>query len=137
MHPDDIVARSRATDEFKDAVHILDAGRLTPPVESMRKAPPVKLHRIVTYLLFAEPELEVTNVRITGASGCSDFSGTIEVATPAATRIFDFVWDCRWRAEQEGWVDYFGQPDQIRAAREFGWQCMASWRERIAVPASR
>ena len=38
-----------------------------------------------------------------------------------------FHWDCKWRAQQEGWVDYFGFPDQIRAAREFGWRCFERW----------
>ena len=27
-------------------------------------------------------------------------------------------------------VDHWGEPDQIRAAREFGWQCFAHWAER-------
>ena len=33
----------------------------------------------------------------------------------------------RWRAEQQGWVDAFGFPDQIRAADEFGWNCFHRW----------
>jgi hypothetical protein len=40
---------------------------------------------------------------------------------------FDFVWDCQWRAVQQGWTDHFGLPDQIRAAREFGWRCFQHW----------
>jgi hypothetical protein len=36
---------------------------------------------------------------------------------------YDFAWDCSWRARQEGWFDFWGAPDQIRAAGEFGYQC--------------
>jgi hypothetical protein len=44
-------------------------------------------------------------------------------------RTFAFVWDCAWRAAQEGWVDKRGNPDQVRAAREFGWQCFSVWND--------
>ncbi|HEX8695519.1 MAG TPA: hypothetical protein VF746_24110, partial [Longimicrobium sp.] len=40
-----------------------------------------------------------------------------------------FVWDCKWKAEQHGWHDYFGFPDQGRAAREFGYDCFRAWVE--------
>ena len=33
-------------------------------------------------------------------------------------RTVRFHWDCKWKAQQEGWSDYFGFPDQMRAARE-------------------
>ena len=45
-----------------------------------------------------------------------------------------FHWDCKWRAQQQGWVDYFGFPDQTRAAREFGFDCFRSWVEEEVSP---
>ncbi|MGH7719781.1 MAG: hypothetical protein ACREON_13180, partial [Gemmatimonadaceae bacterium] len=85
--------------------------------------------RLLTHLLASEADLVIDAVRITARSGCSNFVGTIEVETPDGVRAFDFVWDCRWRAEQEGWTDCFGFPDQIRAAGEFDWQCFSVWQE--------
>jgi hypothetical protein len=41
---------------------------------------------------------------------------------------FAFVWDCRWRADEQGWIAPSGTPDQARAARVFGWRCFAEWR---------
>ena len=66
-------------------------------------------------------------------SGCSDFVGTVQVHTSSETRVYEFIWDCRWRAEQEGWTDCFGFPDQIRAAREYDWRCFVRW-EPVAAP---
>ena len=54
----------------------------------------------------------------------------MDVHTSSGVQVFDFVWDCRWRAEREGYVDYFGFPDQARAAREFDWQCFQVWQRR-------
>ena len=68
-------------------------------------------------------------------------SGTCQPDCSADT--FSFTWCCRWRAEQEGWKDYFGFPDQIRAAREFGWDCFQRWSESagdvpdVVVPSPR
>jgi hypothetical protein len=50
-----------------------------------------------------------------------------------------FYWDCKWKAQEQGWTDYFGFPDQMRAAREFGYDCFRSWNqlqtEPVSVPA--
>jgi hypothetical protein len=51
--------------------------------------------------------------------------------------VIEFAWDCRWRAQQQGWVDAFGFPDQIRAADEFGWNCFQHWQPVQAQPGLR
>ena len=132
MHFDDLLRASRASAGFKRDVERYLVLEDAPRISVARMAPRVKVVRLLTQLLAAQPELEIEHVRIEGRSGCADFSGTIAVATTTDERLFDFVWDCRWRAEQEGWVDGFGFPDQIRAAHEFGWRCFAVWQERAA-----
>lgn len=91
-------------------------------------APPVKVARVLRQLLAEAGEhAEIERIRVRGRSGCSDFTGTVEVFTASGSTTIEFVWCCRWRAEQEGWTDYFGFPDQMRAAREFDWRCFQVW----------
>lgn len=127
-----ILAVSKAAETFKKAVvsycHNGDAELIR--VDGF--APAVKVRRLITYMLEAEPHLPIERIAVRGRSGCSDFVGTIQVHTATGTEVFDFVWDCRWRAEQEGWTDCFGFPDQIRAAREYDWRCFERWQ---AAPA--
>ena len=75
------------------------------------------------------------HLRIDGRSGCSDFVGTVTVEGGGDARLIEFAWDCRWRAEQQGWVDAYGFPDQIRAADEFGWNCFHRWQLNVAKSA--
>ena len=124
-----ILARSKATEAFKHDVIRFAAGDSAASIQVLGYAPRVKVERVLMQLLHAEPDLVVRSARIHGTSGCSDFSGAAVVETPTGTRTFSFTWCCRWRAEQEGWKDYFGFPDQIRAAREFGWDCFQRWAE--------
>lgn len=113
---------SSATAEFKDAVRSLrDRGQASPGIQFSRAVPPVKALRAVSKLLEEAPQLAIASVTVDGRSGCSDFAGRVTVNGGEAE--FDFVWDCAWRAEQEGYRDHWGSPDQIRAAREFGYQC--------------
>ena len=126
---------SSATAEFRADALSLATGKDAGTTIRFRAGPRVKVLRVVAQLLSAEPELVIQGVMIEGWSGCSDFRGRIAVDTPDGVREFDFVWCCKWRALEEGWVDYFGFPDQMRAAREFDWRCFQSWRERSAVPA--
>jgi len=119
--------RSRATAEFKAAILAYLGHEGSPLIETTRYAPRVKVVRVLTQLLAAEPELPVERVRLEAVSGCSDFRGTVTVQVGEETRAFDFVWCCQWRADEEGWVDAYGFPDQIRAAREFDWQCFQRW----------
>ncbi|MBA3891990.1 MAG: hypothetical protein H0X64_15840 [Gemmatimonadaceae bacterium] len=124
-----ILARSKATEAFKQDVLRFSAGEEPTVIEVLGYAPRVKVERVLIQMLNAEPELVVRSVKVRGASGCSDFSGEATVETPTGQRTFAFSWCCRWRAESEGWKDYFGFPDQIRAAREFGWDCFQRWAE--------
>jgi hypothetical protein len=129
----ELLDRSRATDEFKADVIALAEHRPAPRVELARHAPRVKVLRVLAQLASAEPEFAVDFVRVDGLSGCSDFRGVLVArSADGVERTFEFLWDCQWRALQEGWTDYFGLPDQIRAARAFGWQCFATWAERAA-----
>jgi hypothetical protein len=97
-------------------------------------APRVKVERVLTQLLSANPALRVERVHLRARSGCSDFTGELVAHAGDIEHRFSFTWCCAWRAEQQGWRDYFGFWDQARAAREFGWDCFRSW-ERVEMPA--
>lgn len=125
-----VIQGSRATPEFKDAVTAFLRGQETDRLRIVSYAPPVKVQRVLAQLMDAEPALEIEQVVIRGRSGCSDFVGSVEVLTVTGSLVFDFAWCCRWRAETEGYVDYFGFPDQSRAAHEFGWRCFRQWEQR-------
>lgn len=125
-----VIDGSRATPAFKDAVAAFLRGQASDRLRVESYAPPVKVQRVLAQLLAAEAALEIEHVVIRGRSGCSDFVGSVDVRTTTAAHTFDFVWCCRWRAETEGYVDYFGYPDQTRAAQEFGWRCFRQWEQR-------
>ena len=122
-----ILAQSSASDTFKTAVrrYLATGGSERICVEGV--APAVKVKRVLTQMLAAEPHLSIEHISVRGQAGCSDFVGTVSVDTGTETHVYEFIWDCRWRAEQEGWTDCFGFPDQIRAAREYDWRCFARW----------
>ena len=129
----ELMARSLASDEFKADVRAYAAHEPASRLTVARHVPRVKVLRVLAQLFETAPELEVERVHVDAASGCADFRGVLTVEARSGTRAFDFVWDCHWRAVQEGWTDAFGLPDQIRAARAFEWRCFAHWRERAAV----
>ena len=122
------LAASRASAEFVADVLRYCTHGAAPRVRTVRYAPAIKVQRLLAHLLATEPHLDIEGISIDGYSGCSDFRGVVEVQTADGPYRFEFVWDCRWRAEQEGWTDYFGFPDQIRAAQEYGWRCFHQWR---------
>ena len=122
-----ILDESAATADFKAAVLSVRARTRTPLVTAARPIPHVKIVRLLTHLLEAERDLAITAVRISADSGCSDLTGVIDVACLDGARRFSFAWDCAWRAEEMGWTDCFGFPDQMRAAREYDWRCFKSW----------
>ena len=124
-----LLSATRATDEFKqDVVRFADGGAVER-IHTVRHSPRIKVLRLLAQLMSEEPALEVERVSIDAWSGCSDFRGIVTVVTSEGTRRFRFHWDCSWRAEQQGWFDAFQLPDQIRAAREFGWRCFSVWHE--------
>ena len=122
-----ILSRSCATDRFKADVLAFSSRAESPSITLVRTVPRIKVIRLINQLLHAHPEWVIDRVRIDARSGCSDFVGTATVEGGSDTRVVEFAWDCRWRAEQEGWLDAYGFPDQIRAADEFGWNCFQHW----------
>jgi hypothetical protein len=126
-HLEQILANSRAAETFKDAVRSYSPAAVQEHILVEGYAPPIKVKRLLVKMLSAESELPIERIALKGRSGCSDFVGTVRVQTATETRVYEFAWDCRWRAEQEGWTDCFGFPDQIRAAREYDWNCFERW----------
>jgi hypothetical protein len=118
---------SRAAAEFRRAVLAYAAGRTAPLVALVRPAPRVKVLRVLTQLLHAEPGLAVDRVVVDAVSGCCDFRGSLVAFDGTVAHAWRFRWDCRWRAEQAGLYDRWGSPDQSRAAREFTWRCFQRW----------
>lgn len=130
--------RSRASGPFRDAVaRFLREGRPCERIAFHAHSPPVKVERTLTRILEAYPELEIEGVRIEATSGCEYYRGRAAILAGVEERTVRFHWDCKWRAEQEGWRDYFGFPDQIRAAREFGHDCFRLWEEEQVVRVAR
>lgn len=125
-----LLIQSRATNDFKTDVARFLAGDRPSRVRLESYIPRVKVQRLLSQLLAEEAALEIEQVTIRGNSGCSNFVGTIDVHTATGAHVFDFEWCCRWRAEREGYIDYFGFPDQSRAAMEFDWRCFQKWERR-------
>lgn len=134
----DLIARSSATPEFRAALEeFLASGRPNEKIAfDARRSPNVKVERTLTRLLEAHPELALESVSIDGNSGCEYYRGTLTAVTADAEHRIEFYWDCKWRAEQQGWRDAFGFADQIRAAREFGYDCFREWAPEISVDAA-
>jgi len=130
-----LLAASRATTAFRTDLTSYESRQAADRISTIGAAPRVKVLRAIAQLLHAESTIEIDRVSVRGVSGCADFVGEL-VATDAAgeTHRFQFEWNCEWKARQLGYTDFFGFPDQIRAANEFGWQCFARW-ERRSVPA--
>ena len=123
-----LLAASRADDEFKNDVRRFCAGYAPRRIDIEGHAPPVKVLRLLKQVLSEEAALPIERVSLRARSGCSDFVGTLEIEAAGEQHAFDFFWDCRWRAEQQGWTDWFGLPDQMRAAQEFDWRCFRGWK---------
>jgi hypothetical protein len=131
----ELLDRSSAAEPFRDALRrFVREGRPNERVAYSRHCPPVKVERALTRALEEYPHLEVESIRIEAASGCEFFRGTMELDTPGETRRVAFNWDCKWKAEEMGWADWFGFPDQARAAREFGHDCFRAWNELPVEP---
>lgn len=124
----ELLASSAATPEFSEAVALLaENNRTSPQIQFGTGNPPIKVLRVICGLLEKMPQLEVRNVEVSGASGCSDYRGTVKVND--GERVFHFAWDCAWKARQLGWKDHFGDADQIRAARTYGYRCFEHFEE--------
>ncbi len=122
---DEILAASAATDYFKDAIRGLSAGGAHRAIQFNAASPPIKVLRFAMKLLDTHPEIEFTSLLIEGQSSCSGYVGTA-TAQPGDMKI-DFDWDCAWKAGECGWKDAFGDPNQLRAAQTFGYQCFRTF----------
>jgi hypothetical protein len=124
----ELLATSRATAAFRSDLESYIARQPADRISAAPHNPRVKVLRAIAQLLHAEPQLAVDSVRVTGVSGCAEYSGTLS-ARDAQNVAYDFAfeWNCEWKARQLGWFDGFGFPDQIRAAQEFEWRCFSHW----------
>ena len=133
---DELLAASAAVEAFKADAAAYRATGAAPRVEVDRPAPRVKVVRVLAQLLHAAPALRIERVRVSARAGCSDFRGSVTALDGGVAHVWDFVWDCRWRAEEAGLLTPWGNPDQQRAAREWDWECFEVWEARAPVPAT-
>jgi hypothetical protein len=125
---DELLSASQVTPEFAEAAReVSSTGRSHDLLRFGPGNPPVKVLRALCGLLENHPQLVVRQVEVRGQSGCSDYRG--ELIVNGGERRFAFVWDCAWKASQLDWKDYFGEPDQIRAARTYGYRCFQQFKE--------
>jgi hypothetical protein len=128
MLTEELLLQARVGDSFRAALRTFrNTGRPNERITFDRLSPPVKVERMLTKALVEYPDLAIESIEVRGSSGCEFFRGTAIIRTADEERHVRFHWDCKWKAEQQGWADYFGFPDQARAAREFGYDCFRSW----------
>jgi hypothetical protein len=133
----DLLGHSRVKPEFAAAVtEFLRSHRSNDHVQYGPGCPPVKIERTLMQLLKSSPEMEIERIEIRGVSGCEYFRGELVVHTTYAPVTVRFEWNCKWKAQEQGWSDYFGFPDQTRAAREFGHDCFRTWNAVTMEPIS-
>ncbi|CAN5686384.1 hypothetical protein BH23GEM6_BH23GEM6_05120 [soil metagenome] len=133
----DLLGHSRATPVFAAAVaEFLRSNRSSDHLQFGPGCPPVKVERTLMQILKASPDLEIERIEVRATSGCEYFRGELIAYTPDAPLTVRFEWNCKWRAQQQGWTDYFGFPDQARAAREFGHDCFRTWNAMTMEPIS-
>ena len=126
----DLLDRSAATASFREALtQFLRDGRSNERIAFSPGCPGIKVERTLHMMLVEYPRLPIESIEVRGVSGCEYFRGKLFVRTLTEERRVSFHWDCKWRAEKEGWTDWFGFPDQGRAARQFGWDCFRTWTE--------
>ena len=128
MLTEELLLQARVGDSFRAALRTFrNTGRPNERITFDRLSPPVKVERLLTKALVEYPDLAIESIEVRGSSGCEFFRGTAIIRTADEERHVRFHWDCKWKAEQQGWADYFGFPDQARAAREFGYDCFRGW----------
>ena len=110
----------KASDAFKRAVRAFADGKESQLIQYSPRSPKVKVERVLMKLLEAYPDEQITEVNIQGSSSCSGYMGTLNFGANQ-TKIY-FSWDCEWKAKQEGLITWYGAPDQIKTASQFGYQ---------------
>jgi hypothetical protein len=129
-----LLAASHATAAFRSDLAAFSSREPAERIRVVGPSPRVKVLRTIAQLLHAEPLLAVDRVSVQAVSGCADFVGTLTVTDAAGNaHVYEFEWNCEWKARQLGYVDGFGFPDQIRAAQEFGWDCFERWADRSST----
>ena len=76
---DELLTKSRATDAFKTGVREFAHGKPHTLIGVNRWQPDVKVLRTICKLLEEHPDHPIERVDIEGASGCSDYVGTMAV----------------------------------------------------------
>jgi hypothetical protein len=126
----EFLEESAVSPSLRDAVrHFAVTGRAAESLSFPPNAPGVKVERTLTKLLEEYPDLPIERVEISGHSGCEFFRGEISVRSAQQALRIRFEWNCKWKATEMGWFDYFGFPDQTRAAREFEHDCFRAWEQ--------
>lgn len=126
---DELVESSSISTVFAEALKEYErTGKPNHAIRHNGGCPPVKVIRTICQLLETYPEDAIESVEIEGSSGCSDFRGVLRVEG-STSRIIDFAWDCAWRAREAGYKTFWGDPDQQRAAQDFGYRCFEVFEE--------
>lgn len=123
---EDLLNGSSATEDFKAAVKDFEKSPkpIEDKIESNASAPGVKVLRTIMKLIETHNDWQIQSVHVEGRSGCSDFRGELTATLDdGSKKHIDFIWDCAWRAQQEGFKTFWGDPDQQKAAQMFGYQC--------------
>jgi hypothetical protein len=129
-----LLERSAASAAFREGVRaFLETTGPNDAVAFPNHLPPVKVERTLLKILESYPDQPIETVKIRGSSGCEYFRGVATIQAGAEEIEVRFDWDCKWKAIQLGWSDYFGFPDQGRAAREFGHDCFKVWDD-LTIP---
>ncbi|MFQ5650987.1 MAG: hypothetical protein ACE5IY_13680 [bacterium] len=117
---ENLLNTSKAEPAFKQAV--LDfAQNKNSTLIKYSPAPKIKILRVLMKLLETFSDKPIAEVTIEGTSSCSAFSGILTFG-PKQT-VVRFNWDCSWKAQKEGYITWYGAPDQTKAAMKFGYDC--------------
>ncbi|MCC7429212.1 hypothetical protein IT568_00065 [bacterium] len=119
----EFLERSKVSEDFKNAVVDFLEGKETQLIRYNLFSPKIKIERTLTKLLEDFSNLPIEKVEINGNSGCEYFKGNLSFWIAEKETKIEFEWNCKWKAEQKHYKDFFGAPDQIRAAQEFGYDC--------------
>ena len=123
-----LLQSSQAEPALRRAIDEYAHGRPCERLAFRRGLPRQKVLRLLAQLVHQAPDLALAELHVDAHSGCADFRGRLAARCADGARYaWEFTWDCRWRAVEQGWMDHWGTPDQTRAAREFGWRCFARW----------
>ena len=123
----ELINQSRATQQFKKAVADFLRGQDSDLIKYSSGSPRIKVIRVLTKLLEEFPKEPISDVEIQGSSSCSAYKGILTFG-PNSTKV-RFDWDCRWKAGQEGFKTWFGEPDQQKAALLYGYQCFREFKK--------